>query len=536
MASKMDQSLGTEKTDATLPTLYAEPIKLPAGRESQIKFKTDSEGLKLALRSELLSAHTTKTLGRTLRSVYFDTLAWNLRKQRMLLRVRKARNAHIMGLKSSRPLKNGTLSASQFDIRVPSLDPSIALFGEEIATELNRVIDGQPLGQKFETQIKRRLRCHNLAHSLIEVAFDEGFVVAGELRQTLTEIELKLKVGEETALYDFAVRLADSLPLRLEMMSKAERGFMLAADDRPLPVRAAAFRFSIDATLDSAIETVIASVLEQFVANWPALTETRHPEAIHQMRIALRRLRTALAFFDRSLPCAEFRKFRAEAKRIAAALAPARDLDAFRQLVEEGPLTCYADEHESFKALLTMVKERRMAAYAIAQKIIDDPLTTRFVLTLRAFLAHRAWRNALSGAELLRLTEPAALFAAETLEWLHKRALKRGRKLLQKPPGERHRVRIALKNIRYTAEFFSSFFGGVRPYIRAVSKLQDGLGAFNDASSATHHLRDVETEAGPQAAKAAGIVLGWSGRGTINADNNLGQAWKSFKRTRPFWH
>ena len=144
------------------------------------------------------------------------------------------------------------------------------------------------------------------------------------------------------------------------MMSKAERGFLLAADDRPLPVWTAALQFSADAMLDSTIETVIASVLEQFVANWPALTETRHPESIHQMRVALRRLRTALAFFDRSLPCAAFGNFRAEAKRIAAALAPARDLDAFRQLVEDGPLTRYADERESFKALLIPFEERRV--------------------------------------------------------------------------------------------------------------------------------------------------------------------------------
>jgi triphosphatase len=352
----------------------------------------------------------------------------------------------------------------------------------------------------------------------------------------LTEIELELKAGEETALYDFAVRLADALPMRLEMMSKAERGFLLAANDRPSPVRAAALQFSTDATLDCTIEKIIASVLEQFVGNWPALTESRSPESIHQMRVALRRLRTALASFDRCLPCAAFGTFRAEAKRIAAALAPARELDAFRQLVEDGPLTRYADERESFKALLATFKERRAAAYAIAQNLIDEPSTTMFVLKLRAFLAHRAWRNALSGAELLRLTEPAALFAAETLEWLHKRALKRGRKLLQKSPEERHRVRVALKNIRYTAEFFSSFFGGARPYIRAVSKLQDGLGNSNDVSSATHHLRHVETAAGAQAVKATGIVLGWYGRGASNADDSLRDAWKSFERTRPFWH
>jgi triphosphatase len=269
----------------------------------------------------------------------------------------------------------------------------------------------------------------------------------------LTEIELELKAGEETAFYDFAVHLADALPLRLEI--KAERGFMPAANDRPLPVRATSLQFSKDSALDSTIEKVFTSVLGQFVANWPALTETRHPESIHQMWVALRCLRAALALFHHSLRCAEFGNLRAEAKRIAAALTPARELDAFRQLVEDGPLTRYADEDKSFKALLTMVEERRVAAYAIAQNIIDDPSTTRFVLKLRAFLVHRAWRNALSDAELLRLTEPATLFAREALEWLHKRALKRGRKLLQQPPEERHRVRIALKNIRYTAEFFA---------------------------------------------------------------------------------
>jgi triphosphatase len=167
--------------------------------------------------------------------------------------------------------------------------------------------------------------------------------------------------------------------------------------------------------------------------------------------------------------------------------------------------------------------------------VINDPSTTRFVLKLRAFLARRAWRNALCGAELLRLTEPARPFAGETLERLHKRAFKRGRRLSQKPPEERHEVRVALKNIRYAAEFFSFFFSGARPYIRAVAQLQDGLGAFNDAASATYLLRDVEAATGPQAAKAAGIVLGWCGRGTVIADDNLRKAWKSFRRTRPFW-
>jgi hypothetical protein len=80
---------------------------------------------------------------------------------------------------------------------------------------------------------------------------------------------------------------------------------------------------------------------------------------------------------------------------------------------------------------------------------------------------------------------------------------------------------MSLKKIRYTAEFFHFFFSGARPYVRAVAQLQEGLGAFNDEASATHLLWDIEAAAGPQAAKAAGIVLGWCGRGTVIADDNL---------------
>jgi triphosphatase len=530
----MDPSRGAVRTDVTHSTPRVEPVELPTGRELEVTFKTDAAGLKLALRSELLSTDTADAPRRTLRSVYFDTPAGDLRKQRMVLRVRKVRGTHIMGLKGARPLAEAPFSRREMEVRVPRLDPDINLFGEEISVELSRVIDGRPLEQKFETQIKRRLRCLNLERSLIEVAFDEGFVVVGNRRQPLTEVELELKAGEEAALYDFAARLTEALPVRLEIMSKAERGFMLAADDHPMPVRAEALKFPADATLDEAVEIVINGALGQFVANWPAMAETHHRESIHQMRVALRRLRTALAIGNRVLPCAEFEIFRAEAKQIASALGPARNWDAFQELVEVGPLTHYARD-ESFEALLTAVEERRLAAYAIAQEVIEDPSTTRFVLKLRAFLVRRAWRSALSGTELLRLTEPAGLFARATLERFHKRALKRGRQLSQKPPKERHEVRIALKKIRYAAEFFSFFFDGTRPYIRAVAHLQEGLGAFNDAAIAAHLLCDVEATPGPQAAKAAGIVLGWCGRGTVIADDNLRKAWKSFRRTRPFW-
>jgi triphosphatase len=153
------------------------------GRELEIKFRTDAAGLKLALRLELLSTDAVDAPRQTLRSVYFDTPAGDLRKHRMVLRLRKVRRTHVMGLKWARPLAEGPFSRSEMEVRVRSLDPDINLFNEEIAAELSRVVEGRPLEPKFETQIKRRLRCLNLERSLIEVPFDEGVIVVGDRRQ-----------------------------------------------------------------------------------------------------------------------------------------------------------------------------------------------------------------------------------------------------------------------------------------------------------------------------------------------------------------
>ena len=126
----MDRSRGAAKTRVTPPPPRVEPVELPAGRELEVKFKTDAAGLKLALRSELLAIETADGPRRTLRSVYFDTPAGDLRKQRMVLRVRKVRSTHIMGLKGAMPLADAPFSGRETEVRVPRPDPDINLFGE----------------------------------------------------------------------------------------------------------------------------------------------------------------------------------------------------------------------------------------------------------------------------------------------------------------------------------------------------------------------------------------------------------------------
>ncbi|MGO9771399.1 MAG: CHAD domain-containing protein [Roseiarcus sp.] len=506
------------------------------GRELEIKLKTDTVGLKLVMASRLLACEAPEAPRRTLRSIYFDTAAGDLKKKRMVLRVRKTgRGVPQMGLKWA-PASGSFFSRGEAEVRIPVMRPDISLFDSPIAAEIERATEGRPLEPRFETLVKRRVRLMKLSRSEIEVAFDEGAVIAGDRRLPIREIELELKSGEEIELYELAIQLVETLPLGLHVTSKAERGYMLVSGQHPQPVKAPDFRYSADATVDEAMATIIGGSITHFAANWPALEEARHPEAIHQMRVALRRLRAALGMFKRALPCPEFDEFRSEAQRIASALGLARELDVLENLVATGPQANYPRE-ASFETLLAALEKRRLSAYSQALAIMDEPATTLFLLKMQAFLARDNWRGALSDEEQPRLTKPLHTFATDNLSRLHKLVLKRGKGLVELPDAERHKVRIALKNLRYAADFFGDLFrdGEVRAYIRAVARLQDLLGAHNDAVSIERLLHDIEGTAGAHGAKASGIVLGWYGRGTALADADLRKSWKTFKRTKIFW-
>ena len=267
----------------------------------------------------------------------------------------------MLGIKAAQA-GDGPFSRKELEVRSPNLRPDLTLFDEATANELITLVRDRPLAAQFETTIKRRTILVERGPSQIEVAFDEGVIAVAGRSVPLTEVELELKAGEEPALYDLAMSLAEGLPLRLDFVSKGERGFRAGSGEPAASVKAVPIPFAPEATLDDAVQAVISNTLWHFVANWAALRDAQDPNAIHQMRVALRRMRAALAMFKRALPCAEFDLLREEAKRIASALGPARECDVFREAVEGGPLV-HPDRPVNCNALLTAIEERRMAAY-----------------------------------------------------------------------------------------------------------------------------------------------------------------------------
>jgi CHAD domain-containing protein len=259
---------------------------------------------------------------------------------------------------------------------------------------------------------------------------------------------------------------------------------------------------------------------------------------VHQLRVALRRMRSALGVFRKVISRPALEDIRAEARRIASALGAARESDAFRQNALSGPFRDRPERLKGAVRLLEAVEARRQQSYVTARATIDDPATTLFVLDVQNFLARRAWRTALAPADLGILTSEARAYAADVLERLRKRALKRGKQLPDLPDEERHEVRIALKNLRYAAEFFGSLFSEAkeqREFLRIVADLQEDLGAHNDAATAESFIASLALGSDASAHYAAGYLLGYYRHASITADTHLVRKWKSFRRADSFW-
>src|SRR5262249_18462522 len=141
-------------------------------------------------------------------------------------------------------------------------------------------------------------------------------------------LELELKRGESAELFKIARVLAEEVPVQLAVKSKAERGYALIAGEEPEAVKAAPVALTPDWSRQAAFKAIARSCLHHFVANKPA-TLRGDPEGVHQMGVALRRLRAAISLFADMLLDAQTKEMKTQFKWITRALGPARELDVF---------------------------------------------------------------------------------------------------------------------------------------------------------------------------------------------------------------
>jgi triphosphatase len=508
--------------------------------EFELKFAAPPEELEKVERA-LLAMPTARSEPQTnVVSTYYDTPALILKREGLTLRVRKQGQRFVQTVKADDLVGTNVWERPEWEEPITSSRPD--LNPAKTRARLPRAIREKDLRPVFTTTVTRKvIEIEPHPSTRIEVAIDKGEIrtADGSAAEPISEIELELKDGDPAPLYDLALRLLEFAEIRLEMSSKGERGYRLAGTATlPRAVQAEPVTLDPAMTVEAALHTFGHRCLNHLIKN-EKVALAGEPEAIHQMRVAVRRLRSALSPLKSMLPAEHYRWASGELKWISHSLAPARNWDIFvvdllRPVRDALPDRCDLD-------LFDGVAERcRRAALDNAKHAIRSKQHTASMLRLLRWFALRGWRDQSISENSVLLLSPIADVAPDLIKPCYRKARRRCKHFEEQTPAERHKLRIALKKVRYTIEFLGSLFDehDVRLLVNRLKALQDYLGHANDVRVAydlISECKDVKSHDASVIDRAGGIVLGWHERDLADREAKLRKHVRRFKQLDPFW-
>lgn len=344
--------------------------------------------------------------------------------------------------------------------------------------------------------------------------------------------------------------------LRRDLPPQMRRQFGLAVIDVELPgaahqncapLKAQPSLLPADVLAADAFRLTLLQCKWHITANMPAV-EARDVEGMHQLRVGLRRLRVALTSFGGDFRNPQLEAIRLRTKALAGKLAPARDLDVFAEELFE-PAATANGALDAFEVLRRRAQWARCKAWDEAVQQVAGRAFRTFLGDLGDAIDRQLWTGRYPGQAhatkgILAFEAPCSGLADRMLAHRMKSARKRARNLQRLSTEERHSLRISLKKLRYTAEFFAPFYEQARvgKFLSRLSRMQDVLGTLNDVAVARKTLdlligidQPPSSVSNSEISFAAGIVYGWH---LDRANRIWGDAlkrWKKFSHTDIFW-
>lgn len=405
-------------------------------------------------------------------SVYFDTRDRALREKGLSLRVRRSGDCFTQTVKG-----RGTLIRPEWETEIDDARPQRDAARDTPLQAFTK--QWGRLKPVFETDVARTAITARSGKSRIEVAMDRGKVKTGQAATPIHEVELELKKGDVSALHRLARRVAAVTGAELELRSKAARGYALADDALAQPVRAQKIALPGDISAAEGFRAIAFSCLQHLSANRAAVIAGA-PEGVHQMRVGLRRLRTALSLFQELIVGPDLAGIKKDLKWLGGELGPARDFDVFLRksvtpMKEEGVAEA--------AALETDLAVRRKRGLERARRMATGPRYRAILLKTALWLTGGHW--AVSEDELRRdrRTRPLTDTARDILAARHGKVARKLSKLKKLDARHRHKLRIAVKKLRYAVGFFGSLYGHGKArgrFTGRLEELQDALGRLND--------------------------------------------------------
>jgi inorganic triphosphatase YgiF len=508
------------------------------GIENEVKFEASARDLrKLAAARILRRSDGQLPRHKYLVSTYFDTPKLLLRKNGVSLRVRQAGKKRVQTIKTA----NGgiSLSRGEWEHKLKGDEPDLRAAR---GTALEPLLSGKlkrDLEPIFATHVQRTLLPLRSGNSRIELALDEGHVRAGQKSSPLAEVELELKKGKASDLFRAARVVAGLAPVKLALKSKSEQGYDLIADQPSRAFHGSKIILRHDHSIEAAFQAIGRSVLRHIAANEPAV-RAGDPEGVHQMRVGVRRLRAAIAVFSELLDCNQTEQIKRDLKWLAGKLAPVRDLDVFLK----GRVALFEGSDPSTAGLPELKSEliyRRDIAAEAAKAAIATARYRLLVLDILEWVEDGKWlkRSHAQGNRKIRS------FAAELFERRTRKVRKKARRAGEVDAHARHRLRIAIKKLRYALYFFETLYSrdgsakALSRYKKHLKDLQDNLGALNDIT--VHQKLAARIAAGSGGPKpelvsfAAGMIAGCERSEILPILAEVTKTAHRLRRAKRFW-
>ena len=470
---------------------------------------------------------------RRLDSTYYDTPDFRLREAGAALRVRSDGRRRLICFKCESLGAQGIPQRREWEAAAAGGEFGAELLPcEEIkaATDIDLRRLRAAMVPVFRT---RFVRCSAEvllgADTRVEVCLDAGTITAGRHRDRLLELELELVEGSATSMLALAETLVGPLRLELDARSKAERGYRMAQGQSARPLKARPLHLERGMNASAAMLAMVANCRDQVQGNLFGTMHSNDSEFLHQLRVGLRRLRSALRIFRPIVAERELRPLVRELKAVVSQLGNTRDWDVLCADLSRQPAAAAGPAPETLR-LLRRARAKRNAALKRTRETLGSAAFHVFLLHLMRWMEDVAGRN--RGARHA-LSRPAIQFGRRVLARQERKALRQADGMEWGDPRARHRLRISVKRLRYACEFFSGLLPrkSARRYLNRLEAVQDVLGELNDIAVGRELLRDVEQ--GADEAQVEAVRDSMRARESFLV-RRLGVVWREWRKQARF--
>ena len=415
---------------------------------------------------------------REIEDLLLDTGDWLLAQAGAALRLRleSGRNAEL-ALKSLAPLSDGLAVRPELSesLRRAPRDPSGPCPGRLIAARVRRVLRSQPLRVRFRLRQRRTVyTVRTKSGALLLVSADTVFLPGPRARPAL-ELEVELREGAQGALTRFSRALTGILPLEPATLSKYDLGLRAAGLSRP-PV-AEPRPPARNAGAGELLAFVLRKHAGRFRRHERRVRLDLDSEAVHDLRVACRRLRAALQFLGPLAGPLPARPLANRLARLARKLGAVRDLDLHNSALEARAARLPPASRQSLRACVDRLRRQREQAHS---RLLAALVAPRFAVCCRDLetLAERLAERPKPG----KTATNARLAAQPMVRRLLRRVRRLGDELhADTPDADLHRLRIRAKKLRYACEFLQDIGGAaVAGFAARTARLQDALGRHQD--------------------------------------------------------